>query len=572
MDHTARADVMWNWVMDKKKKLQSASRVKTKCKTGGVADLRRKARKQLSEQSSRFDSLSRKGMKDLVNELGTHQIELEMQNEELRRAGREIETSQAKYADLYDFSPVGYFTFDRNGLIQELNLTGANVLGMEKRFLLTKPFRTFIEPADRDVFHNHLLAVFTTHTNQTCQITIRKRDGSVSYVQLHSLSFRMGEADPGVCRTAVSDVTEWKRAEEALRQSEIRFKTIFENSVDAVGLSKNGKHVLVNPSYLVLYGYSSNNELEGKSILDLIALGERERIREYVHARGNNGTYPTEYETRGLKKDGTEFIMDVKVTTFTLAPDIYTLVIIRDITERRKAEDGLKQAGAELAAVNRDLEAFSYAVSHDLRAPLRSIEGFTDAILEDHVASLDETAKDYFQRVTSASRRMSQLIDAMLNMARLTRTELNENSVNLSDVAEVAAHKLRTKEPGRKVEFIIAKGVKARGDISLLNAVMENLFGNSWKFSAKKPFATIEFGSTLFDGKEVYFVRDDGAGFSMKYADKLFTPFRRLHTETEFPGIGIGLATVQRIIHRHGGRIWAEGELEKGATFYFTLN
>jgi PAS domain S-box-containing protein len=432
--------------MDKKKKTKSASKAKTTSKTGGLAALRKKAQKQLSEQSARLDTLSRKDIKHLVNELGTHQIELEMQNEELRRAGVEIETSQAKYVDLYDFSPVGYFTLDRNGLIQELNLTGANMLGMEKRFLRAKPFQNFIDPAHRTVFHEHLSKVFATQTNQICEITIRKRDDTVSHVQLHSLSFHMGEGDPGVCRTAVSDETERKRAEEALMT-----------------------------------------------------------------------------------------------------------------------------AHAELEVANRDLEAFSYAVSHDLRAPLRTIEGFTTAILEDHAASLDETAADYLQRVTSASRRMSQLIDAMLNMARLTRTELRENTVDLSALAEVAAYELKKKEPDRQIEFLVAKGVKARGDISLLRVVLENLLDNSWKFSTKQPFATIEFGSTHMDGRDVYFVRDDGAGFPMEFMDKLFKPFSRLHTESEFPGLGIGLTTVQRIIQRHGGRIWAEGAVGKGATFFFTL-
>jgi PAS domain S-box-containing protein len=557
--------------MDKNKKRKSASKAKEKNKAGGLEALRKKTQKQLSEQSARLDGLSRRDINHLVNELGTHQIELEMQNEELRRAGAELETSQAKYADLYDFSPVGYFTLDRSGLIRELNLTGANMLGTGKRFLLAKPFQNFVEPAYRTVFRDHLSKVFATQTNQTCGITIRKKDGSLCHVQLHSLSFHTGEGDPGLCRTAVSDVTERQRMENALRQSEIRFKTIFENSVDAVGLWKDARHVLVNPSYLSLFGYSSNEELAGKSILDVIAPGERERVQEYAQARAQGGSPPREYETRGFKKDGTEFIMDIKVTTFTISPDTYSLSIIRDITEHRKAEEVVEKANAELAAVNRDLEAFSYAVSHDLRAPLRHIEGFTTAILEDHAASFDETAKDYFQRVTSASRRMSQLIDAMLNMARLTRTELRENTVDLSALAEVAVYELRKKDPDRQVKFIIAKDIKACGDISLLRVVFENLLGNAWKFSAKQPSTTIEFGSTQMGGREVYFVRDNGAGFPMAFADRLFTPFRRLHTESEFPGIGIGLATVQRIIHRHGGRIWAEGEVEKGATFYFTL-
>jgi light-regulated signal transduction histidine kinase (bacteriophytochrome) len=249
-----------------------------------------------------------------------------------------------------------------------------------------------------------------------------------------------------------------------------------------------------------------------------------------------------------------------------------------EIVERIKAEKALQTAHAELErrayeldAVNRELEVFSYAVSHDLKAPLRSIEGFTTAILEDCALTLDETGKDYFNRVVSASRRMSQLIDAMLKIARLTRGELRDKTVNLSELAEVIAYELRKKQPERQVEFIIAPGIKVRGDNDMLRAVLENLLDNAWKFTDKHPTTKIEFGATQMEGKNVYFVRDDGAGFLMEFADKLFKPFRRLHKESEFPGIGIGLATVDRIISRHSGRIWAQGEVEKGATFFFTL-
>ena len=187
-------------------------------------------------------------------------------------------------------------------------------------------------------------------------------------------------------------------------------------------------------------------------------------------------------------------------------------------------------------------------MSNDLRAPLRSIEGFTSAITEDYAASLDQTAKDYFNRVISASGRMSQLIDAMLNMARLTRGELMEKTVNLSDMAEVVAYELGKKYPDRRVECVIAKGIKVQGDIDMLRVVIENLMDNAWKFTGGHEQAKIEFGVMQANGKDVYFVRDDGAGFNMEFAGKLFEPFKRLHSESEFPGIGIGLATVRKII------------------------
>ena len=204
------------------------------------------------------------------------------------------------------------------------------------------------------------------------------------------------------------------------------------------------------------------------------------------------------------------------------------LAIASDITERKRAEEALKQTNAELTTVNRELEAYSYAVSHDLRAPLRAIEGFSTAIIEDYGATLNEEAKNYFNRVVSASRRMSQLIDAMLKMARLTKGEIREKTIDLSGLAEIASHDLRKRDPARIVDFVIAKGLKAQGDREMLNTVIENLFDNAWKFTSRHPAAKIEFGATGSNGKTIYFVRDDGAGFDMQYADKHFHPFKRL--------------------------------------------
>jgi PAS domain S-box-containing protein len=242
------------------------------------------------------------------------------------------------------------------------------------------------------------------------------------------------------------------------------------------------------------------------------------------------------------------------------------LRILNEGLEKKVAE-----RTADLEAVNKELEAYSYTVSHDLRAPLRSIEGFSRAIMEDYADKLDATGRDYFLRVTSASRRMMQLIDALLTMSRLTQNEIKEKVVNLSDAVRVIAHELKQSQPERAVEFVIAERVSANGDPDMLRIVLENLLDNAWKFTSKHPAANIEFGVTRIDDRDIYFVRDDGAGFNMEFAGKLFNPFRRFHNESEFPGIGIGLATVHKIIIRHGGKIWAESAPEKGVSFYFTL-
>lgn len=251
------------------------------------------------------------------------------------------------------------------------------------------------------------------------------------------------------------------------------------------------------------------------------------------------------------------------IQTATAEEEIRTL---NEELERR-----VRERTAELQAVNKELEAFSYSVSHDLQAPLRAINGFSQALWEDFAPKLTGEGKEILDRITGASSRMSQLIDDLLNLSRLSRTELRLSRLDLSELAHAVSEELRQRDPARQVEFVIRPGIMATADAALLRSALGNLLGNAWKFTSKHRSARIEFGVRKIDGQVTYFVRDDGAGFDMTYGDKLFGAFQRLHVPGEFTGSGIGLATVQRIIHRHGGNIWAEGKVEEGATFYFTL-
>ena len=253
-----------------------------------------------------------------------------------------------------------------------------------------------------------------------------------------------------------------------------------------------------------------------------------------------------------------------------------------DITDQKRAEhelrelsrtleDRVKERTVELTAANKELEAFAYSVSHDLRSPLRGIDGFSKALLDDYQDKLDDTGKDYLNRVRAGTQRMGTLIDDLLELSRLTRTEMHRQRLDLGEMARKITIELQRDEPDRRAEFEIAPGLTGSGDRVLVEAALENLLRNAWKFTGQCERATIEVGVTAHDGERVYHVRDNGAGFDMAYADKLFGPFQRLHDATEYPGTGIGLAIVHRVILRHGGRVWAEGEVDKGATFYFTL-
>lgn len=263
---------------------------------------------------------------------------------------------------------------------------------------------------------------------------------------------------------------------------------------------------------------------------------------------------------------------------FTTAA-FYGYLIDRSRRDQRRAREQafadlerlVAQRTADLTATNHELSTFAYSVSHDLRAPLRAIDAFSQALLEDYSAQLDAQGQDYLRRVRANATRMGQLIDDLLQLSRLTRVELHAEPIDLSAIARSIAADLQRTDPGRQVTFTIEPGIMTRGDPRLLRVLLENLLGNAWKYTSRHPTAEIALGRAQQDAETVYYVRDDGAGFDLAYVDKLFRPFQRLHAAEEFEGAGVGLATAQRVVRRHGGRIWADAAPEKGATFFFTL-
>ncbi len=318
-------------------------------------------------------------------------------------------------------------------------------------------------------------------------------------------------------------------------------------------------------------GLSDPAEAIGKSDFDFFPHAQLsyEKEQEIIQS----GKPLVDLEEWVVWPDGREtWVLTTKVPLFDQTGQIVgTFGISRDITERKQAEAALQKAKLELEAANKELEAFSYSVSHDLRAPLRSVDGFSQALLEDFGELLPPEGRNFVERVRSSAQRMAELIDDLLNLSRVTRAQIKSVPVDLTRLAENIAAELQRTHPERSVKFRIAPNLIVRGDPHLLQVVLENFLNNAWKYTSKQEQAEIEFGSRDENDESIYFVRDNGAGFDMAYADKLFGAFQRLHAMTEFPGTGVGLATVQRIIHRHGGRVWAEGAVEQGATFFFTL-
>jgi PAS domain S-box-containing protein len=370
-------------------------------------------------------------------------------------------------------------------------------------------------------------------------------------------------------------------AEETARQIAARNRAMIESAPDAMLIvSDYGRILMVNAQTEKLFGYS-RAEMLGNTVELLLPARFHDLHTQHRTSYFANPTVRsmgTGLELYGMRKDGTEFPIEVSLNPVETENGTLVSSSIRDITDRRRTEDELRilnqserQHAIQLEAANKELEAFSYSVSHDLRAPLRSIDGFSSALMEDYADKLDERANSHLKRIRAATQRMAELIDDLLKLARVTRIEMRTEAVDLSALANGILAECRKTDPNRHVECIVQDHVSGHGDPGLLHLVLENLLGNAWKFTSKTPQAMIEFAVADKDGEAVYYVHDNGAGFNMTYAGKLFGAFQRLHTASDFPGIGVGLATVQRIVHRHGGRVSAEGAEGKGATFSFTL-
>jgi len=351
------------------------------------------------------------------------------------------------------------------------------------------------------------------------------------------------------------------QVEDALRGREETLNLTLAAIPDGIVIfDDDGRIVQVNDQVGQLFGYG-DDELIGEPV---------ERLLPDWLASGDPGGGAREQVAR--RRDGSSFSADVHVSPLVTADGSFAIAAIRDMTERVRVEHELRRLHTAAESANRELESFSYSVAHDLRTPLRAIDGFSQALLEDCGDRLGADGQDHLRRVRAAAQRMARLIDDLLGLSRVSRSEIRRNQVDVTRLARAAVERLRQAEPGREVELTIAEGMVVRADERLVELALDCLLDNAWKFTAGRTPGRVEVFSTEVDGKSVFHVRDNGVGFDMAYVDKLFGVFQRLHGHDQFAGNGVGLATAHRIVLRHGGRIWADAEPDRGATFYFTLS
>ena len=468
------------------------------------------------------------------------------------------------FAGLLEAAPDATVCVDESGRIVLVNARAERLFGYPREELAGQPVEILVPDASTAA-HSGLRAGYAADPRPRqmgagLDLSARRRDGTTFPAEI---SLSAIDTDQGILISAViRDVTRQ-------RQPGARFRGLLEAAPDAtVCVDESGRIVLVNAQAERLFGYP-REELAGQPVEILVpdaSTAAHSDLRAGYAADPRPRQMGAGLDLSARRRDGTTFPAEISLSALDTDQGILVSAAVRDVTEQRQARDDLRRT-------NQNLQSFSYSLAHDLRTPLRAISGFAEALAEDYGDQLDETGREYAGRVQVGCVRMAALIDDLLHLAQVARAEMNLQDVDLSAEVTAICDQLRARDPGRQVKVTVQDGVRVTADRTLIRSVLDNLLENAWKFTARRDGAAIEFATApVGDAPICCYVRDNGAGFDPAYAGKLFQPFQRLHHADDFPGTGIGLASVRRIIERHGGRTWAEGTVGGGATIYFTLN
>ena len=493
-----------------------------------------------------------------------------------KQAEQALRESEERFRAVAESATDAIVAADKSGHITYFNQGAERIFGYAARDVISRPLTLLMPQRFHDAHRQGLARFLTTGearvVGRTVELVGQRKDGTDFPLELSLASWK-ARGDTfftGILR----DITERKRAEELLRASEERFHLMVKHVEDYAifMLDAEGRVATWNAGAERIKGYRAD-EIIGRHFAcfytpDDVRAGKPERLLQEAVSQGR-----CEDEGWRVRKDGSAFWANAVITA--LRDPHGTLLgftkVTRDITERTRLEQEIQQHSVALEAANKELDAFSYSVAHDLRAPLRAIDGFSRVLLEEHAPTLPPEAQHYLNAVRRNSQRMGLLIDDLLAFSRLSRQPLNKQLVRPADLVRQCVDELRAEQQGRRVQIAIGDLPACQADPALLKHVWMNLMSNALKYTRKQEVAVIEVGSREQAGACVYFVKDNGVGIDMQYADKLFGVFQRLHRPEDYEGTGVGLAIVQRVIHRHGGRVWAEAAVNKGATFYFTF-
>ena len=500
-------------------------------------------------------------------------------------ARKALADSEKRYHTLYDTMRDAFVSVDMAGKIRECNQAYLTMVGYTREELAYKTYLD-ITPEPWHAFESQIVEtqVLTRGYSDLYEKEYRGKGGRIFPVELRTILLR---DDAGVATgmwAIVRDISSRREADELYRASQERFRSTFEQA--AVGIAHvapDGRWIRLNERFSEIVGYPLH-ELMKTSFQDITHPDDLHTDLELVRQMLANERERYSLEKRYVRKDGTLVwvILTVSLVRDPQGQPDYFISVVEDISDRKKLDEDLRQLTGELEhrvaertrqleTTNKELESFSYSVAHDLRAPLRGIDGWSQAILQDYASILDERGLEYLHRVCSEAHRMGELIDDMLQLSRVSRRDLTYAAVSFSALAEGVANRVQQSYADRPCEILIQPNLMMNADQHLLEIVLTNLIDNAYKFTKGRSPGRIELGHCTHNGTRCWFVRDNGVGFDMKYAGKLFSPFQRMHRHSDFPGTGIGLATVQRIISRHGGTVWMEAEKNAGATVYFTL-